>query len=597
MGIGDWGLGIWAQSPIPNPLIPQSPNPHKLNNCSINLNINDIDAKSCSYTKANDYFYLSYMCLDKTIQIYQFSLGRQTAAYIVAGIDVASIIVLLICVIVIAVDEKKAERLFHERHKLISQYTIEVSNLEISRENANEEIRNLLDHFENVLKIETNDFNQDRIKDKKRHLFYEINYPFINDEILNNLISLKKLNTLLNDKKNTIQSEKSNNKNLEKEIFQIEKQIKELNINITKLSGENFADKIKEIFFTFHYLKDAMKIHSVYSRNKCTRCCYIFWCNKRKINHLYYKNNWLNLTISPDEPSNIKWENMNYSSCKRFLRKTMVAFITFLLILASFGVIIGGKYFQENLDQQFDNNIDCDFVTYDVQSVYTEYILNMPSRNRVKTYCFCKNLLNTQGFSNTINYVLSYENRPTFTPCNDWVNSYIKYQAFTWAIILAVPIMNALIRLVITLLTQCEKNKSLRDDKVSNMLKIVVSTVINTAISILIINTYIQSVKQWNKDFPVFTGLYPDFNPAWFNNVGTTIAFSMVISIVEPHIWRIIDFLFNWCRRCCDSGNMIGRNSKKQTKKSFMELYTGPEFLVDNQYANVIQIFIFLDFV
>ena len=41
MGIGDWGLGIGAQSPIPNPQSP-IPNPHLSNKYYLKINNNKI---------------------------------------------------------------------------------------------------------------------------------------------------------------------------------------------------------------------------------------------------------------------------------------------------------------------------------------------------------------------------------------------------------------------------------------------------------------------------------------------------------------------------------------------------------------------------
>jgi hypothetical protein len=119
------------------------------------------------------------------------------------------------------------------------------------------------------------------------------------------------------------------------------------------------------------------------------------------------------------------------------------------------------------------------------------------------------------------------------------------------------------------------------------MVKVAAAQFINTSISILIINLKIKDVQQWNKDFPIFTGMYPDFDSSWFKNVGATITFAVAIGAFVPHGVALLDAMLVSCRKFCDSGNLIGKNSKIFVKSSFMAIYVGPQFNVDLEYAGV----------
>ncbi len=371
-------------------------------------------------------------------------------------------------------------------------------------------------------------------------------------------------------------------KDLKKELIEIIKKLK-------NIENKNNS-KVNDILITFYEPKYCKFIYSSYQKNKCTRFFYIFCCKYSEIKRFYYKKKWLQINKNPDNPSNIKWQNMIISPVNRCLSKSFSIFLSILLILIAFGIIVGGNIFQELVNKEFDNNIDCNFVEYNENTVISEYLrTDIPKRNRVQTFCFCKNKLNIDGITKANDYVFPNVkiNDSSVFPCKEWIIAYIKYNAINVAITIIIPILNGFISGFLFELTSIEKNKNLTKDKSSNMIKIFISQFFNTGINLLIVNTNIPAIRNWNKDFPIFNGQYQDFESGWFKNVGSTIFFTMIISIFTPHIGFLLAPLITCSKRLIDSCSFKGVGSKKKELKSFLTLYVGPEFSIDARYAQV----------
>lgn len=287
-------------------------------------------------------------------------------------------------------------------------------------------------------------------------------------------------------------------------------------------SGE--LNTIKEVYLTARNQNIARLFYRIYSKSKCDRFWIICCCQKYKIKHLYYKNNWLNLKFARDEPSNIKWQNVAYSSCLRFLRSAFSYLISFILIIVSFAIIIGGKYAQATLYEDYNLNLDCSTITATTDNLISEYQdKSLVTKEKTYTYCFCYNYFYDNGYSSTNDFTILTD----VYPCKDWLSAYIKMTALNILTIILVPLINNIIFLVLRAITNFERNKTLSNDMLSNFFKIFIMQTINTGIVILLVNIKNASVKRNIPDFPILTGNYDDFNPNWFFYVG-----SLLVSII-----------------------------------------------------------------
>jgi hypothetical protein len=147
--------------------------------------------------------------------------------------------------------------------------------------------------------------------------------------------------------------------------------------------------------------------------------------------------------------------------------------------LASFGIVIGTKYAQMEIDKTFNSNVDCSFISYDLDEMIEEYNDNtITLRNKVKTYCYCQSYMFSNGISNTQSFTITGSQKP----CYDWVEKYIYSQSLMVATFILVPFINVVLSILLRLLTEMERNKSVSINASSLMWKSFLLQFINTVI-------------------------------------------------------------------------------------------------------------------
>jgi hypothetical protein len=250
-------------------------------------------------------------------------------------------------------------------------------------------------------------------------------------------------------------------------------------------SNEDEMKTVDDMYMTFTHQKYRNYIMSNYSRSKCRRCCLICCCQSHKINHLYFKNDWLVVQESTDEPSNIRWENVPYSTSRRCIRKFCAVLIAIIVILASFGIVIGTKYAQIEINKQIDVDVDCTFFPSNIEDSMVIAEVDLSERARVYTNCFCRNLLIQKGVPETKNITILYykQNSKTqisYKPCDNWVDIYLYSQSLMIGTFMLVPFVNVILSILLAMLTELERNKSVSLSASSNMWKSFLLQLVNT---------------------------------------------------------------------------------------------------------------------
>jgi len=430
-------------------------NTYAFNNCdkkySCEFYVSTQEIKNqCKILNQIKNIYISYQCLDEYVELGSLSIDRTSLSYLIVYIDVAGVLILFITILIIKFDYNKMNRTYKESNKVINQYTLNISNLAIDFDSIDKELNDLSIHLDSILnetlkssitvideetkrfgnteKIEVikkreNEFeNLNSIKNPEginlnvtdknefNSFIYEINYPFISDKKLSLILKKEKEVANYFDKKTKLESilkipnnEKaieSLKNNLESKKENLKKTMEELNSTEIKKSG-----KINDIFITFSSPRYSKFLFNKFNKSRCTRFWFICCCNYKKIKNLNYKNSWLNIKKNPDNPTNIKWQNMLISPWSKCFFKFISIFLSIFLILISFGIIVAGKYFEDLLNQEFNNDLNCNYVEYTLKSVQDEYFnQNLSKRSRIQTYCFCKNLLAENGITGANNY-------------------------------------------------------------------------------------------------------------------------------------------------------------------------------------------------
>jgi hypothetical protein len=64
---------------------------------------------------------------------------------------------------------------------------------------------------------------------------------------------------------------------------------------------------------------------------------------------------------------------MPYPAWKRFIRQFSAFLIAILIMIVSFVIVIYAKYEQNQLNQEFNSNIDCSYIEYTQSQIIEEY--------------------------------------------------------------------------------------------------------------------------------------------------------------------------------------------------------------------------------
>ena len=148
------------------------------------------------------------------------------------------------------------------------------------------------------------------------------------------------------------------------------------------------------------------------------------------------------------------------------------------------GLVIIAKYYQKKLNDTYSTNVNCaSLPKINEQEVITEFKDNSIQTNqKYKTYCFCFNTLITNGATYTGSLTLS----DGTTPCKDWITMFIQSSLIEIAIIICIPLINAVVGTLLTCLTEFERNKTLSSEYASKLLKNFFLQFFNTVLLVII---------------------------------------------------------------------------------------------------------------
>jgi len=177
--------------------------------------------------------------------------------------------------------------------------------------------------------------------------------------------------------------------------------------------------------------------------------------------------------------------------------------------------------------KNYNPDIDCSFISKtdykDEKKIFNEFNnQNIKNGTKYLTYCYCLDKLIEEGPLEITQTQITL-NSKTITPCESWFDSFLKFNSVNLAIVIVIPIVNSILVIFLRLFAKFEKNRTLTEEITSVMWKVFILQLLNSGIVIVIVNLRIDSVRNWNSSFPLFTGKYSDMDPAWYFNVGVTI--------------------------------------------------------------------------
>lgn len=255
-----------------------------------------------------------------------------------------------------------------------------------------------------------------------------------------------------------------------------------------------------------------------------------------------------------DEPSNVLYPNLKYTSANRLWRRFFTFLATVMLMAISFALVFLALFYRNKLP------------TVQVcQSAATRAEAVLAGAGSPTANCYCSSAGLTAAIKDT-------------EMCSKYLNDVALSQGLVLLAALVVVIINYALRALISALVTAERRVSLTEQESSIMTKLFVTLFVNT--SIITVAT--------NFDYTIFSataltiGKFSALTSDWYQVVGTGIIYTLLINVINPHIVPVIvSWPMHRCRVWCKKDDIL----KSGTQTQLNELYGGELFTLSERYA------------
>ncbi|CAG9312667.1 unnamed protein product [Blepharisma stoltei] len=337
---------------------------------------------------------------------------------------------------------------------------------------------------------------------------------------------------------------------------------------------ENLQIKRKEAQATNEDLivdRAYLVFNDVNSRKKCLKA----YSNKLKLcrknlqpKELKFRG-FHTLVVKPTvEPSNIKWENLEYSHWNRQIRRAIIIAIAIGIMIGSI-ILICVIQAEENLlpsDQTCAKKIDVEATLEYAEKNY---------KSDTQVYCWCMQ----QKFSKLL------DDSEYNDYCSDYISQFRVATTVRVFASLGIIAINYILKWTLSWLSKYERASTWTKEQLSIMNKLFFVLFFNTSIITLMVNANFKDlvfVKDLAfKDY-LFNGDYSDFSRDWYTKVGSTILITMFIGVASPHfVTLFILYPINIIKR-----RYFYKFYKMQHELN--SLYAGPEFQLSVRVAQIL---------
>ena len=299
---------------------------------------------------------------------------------------------------------------------------------------------------------------------------------------------------------------------------------------------------------------------------------------------------------APD-PTDIIWENLDYTYFNRMFRNWVVNMVTVGLLLISFILIYVTKMEKAKREREFGRPAYCPVgITEQMVIEDQQWEAYNKTTKEELVECYCQNALKTKSFTEMLD-IEFVEKNPAGTThfyCATWAEAFLSVQVLTIGAVLVVVAINAVLKQVLAKLVLKEKHHTLSGQVISVVKKIFLAQFINTAVLLILINANLEyfsatggtAVQEEGEKGLLFSGKYSDFDVAWYQDVGIALMLTMMINTIAPHAGIFFTYLKLELFRCLDRQCSCDESiTNKSTQRDLEAMYRGPKFELATRYA------------
>jgi len=218
--------------------------------------------------------------------------------------------------------------------------------------------------------------------DPNAHRIVDINFGMSDYGVMHFYLKrteLSKQEAILNIKINIVSDTKMKEKDRQKKIKALQKKLAKVvkakdknEMNYTKFK-ETCSQQVVKAFVTCQSMEGKLRLLQLYNISRTAKCC-----NKSKLEDRKFEGKLLDVR-HPTDPSLILWENLGVSRKQRCIRISIVALISFLLMIATFIIIVFSKSVEDGLREDYGSG-SCPQFTIDQSAALEDQ--NKPSQER-----------------------------------------------------------------------------------------------------------------------------------------------------------------------------------------------------------------------
>lgn len=258
-----------------------------------------------------------------------------------------------------------------------------------------------------------------------------------------------------------------------------------------------------------------------------------FWrllCCKQNIK---FQNHTLRVRAAP-EPSNVLFRNLKFTNNQLMARRIATAVITFLVLVVSFMAVYAAQWQENSKQEEVCEGVCCSYSTTELFAKYQSV-------------------------------------------CASRIRAMVESKAWIVANAVVIVLVNVLLRVITTALARFEKHPSVSDEQTSIAQKLFVGTFFNTGLVLLFVNAHFGNMGPFN----AFAGKYGEINTAWFNGVGASLTFTMIVNTCNPSLMPL--FLVYW-----EKWRRPGYAKSAKTQQELNRRYAGRDFMLADRYAGAL---------
>jgi len=278
------------------------------------------------------------------------------------------------------------------------------------------------------------------------------------------------------------------------------------------------------------------------------------------------------LTVGPaPEPSTIIWENLEFSSRKRFFRKCLTNAVGLLAILLSVTFTFLARDFQSKALESSSAPCPRGFDALSPRRQY-DIIVNDSSLS----HCYCSVLPAMQQGREEV--------------CFDYVQSKFRGSAMSYGAGFMVVFMNSFLTWLMDTAGKFERHQSLDAMEESIMTRVFFLKFINTGCLVLLYNQkWLQNLVNVR-----FESDDADFGVKWYETGGISMIIVMVMSVISPHVSPMLKY-FKFKANVRKIERHLTENKETDenykiwyTQEDLNKQYLGPHFRLTYRYTQIL---------